>query len=124
MDGEDWEKEFVDVPRIPQADGPHPVAPINYASECMYYLIFLFKNMIRDPLELIDLLHVSDTAVMDLFRGFLTLQEFSERGLRLTSAVIEHNPAHYTIWCVHVDLVIYDTLIIVIGSSDWTLCNI
>lgn len=47
---------------------------------------------------MILVLCVAVTDVMDVFRGVLKLNEFSERTLELTLDVIEENPANYTAW--------------------------
>ena len=39
-----------------------------------------------------------DTEAMGYFRALQKSQEVSERALELTRAVIQMNPAHYTVW--------------------------
>lgn len=43
--------------------------------------------------------------VMQLFRAIAASQEISERALAITSAVIEQNPAHYSVWDYRLDVV-------------------
>lgn len=61
-----------DVDPIPQNDGPNPLAPIAYSEK--------FKES------------------MGLLRACMKKEEYSERALALTGAVIKQNPAHYTAW--------------------------
>lgn len=63
---------WADVTPIPQNDGPTPLAPIAYSDE--------FKQSIG------------------LLRACMKCEEYSERALAVTAAVIEQNPAHYTAW--------------------------
>merc|ERR1719336_2920448 len=64
--------EWVDVEPIPQDDGPKPLAVIRYPPG--------FEE------------------VHSYFRAIQKRNEFSERALRLTADVIEHNSANYTAW--------------------------
>ncbi|CAG8496293.1 10248_t:CDS:2 [Funneliformis mosseae] len=61
-----------DITPIPQDDGPDPLAPIAYNPEY--------------------------AKAMGYFRAVAQKDERSERALDLTEQIIEHNPAHYTIW--------------------------
>ncbi|CAI2171047.1 12406_t:CDS:10 [Funneliformis geosporum] len=61
-----------DITPIPQDDGPDPLAPIAYNAEY--------------------------AKAMSYFRAVAQKSEHSERALDLTKNIIEHNPAHYTIW--------------------------
>lgn len=64
--------EWQDVTPVPQVDGPEPLAVIHYPPG--------FEE------------------THDYFRAIQKLNEFSERALRLTGDVIEHNSANYTAW--------------------------
>ena len=63
---------FVDLPPVPQDDGPFPICSIQYSP--------------------------SFVTVMNYFRAVLAIGEMSERALALTAAVIDGNPANYTAW--------------------------
>ena len=63
---------FSDLTPLPQEDGPHPICAIQYPQA------------------------FSET--MGYFRALLKAEEVSERGLELTSLVIDTNPANYTAW--------------------------
>jgi protein farnesyltransferase/geranylgeranyltransferase type-1 subunit alpha len=60
------------VAPVPQDDGPDPVVTIAYSDE--------FRML------------------MGYFRAVLRTQEFSPRVLLLTSALLQHNAANYTVW--------------------------
>jgi hypothetical protein len=64
--------EWSDVVPLKQQDGPNPVSVIKYSEEYQ--------------------------KLMDHFRAILKLQEYSERVLRLTQSILEHNAANYTVW--------------------------
>ncbi|CAG8495213.1 14913_t:CDS:2, partial [Dentiscutata heterogama] len=64
--------EWSDVVPIEQDDGPDPLAQIAYDPEY--------------------------SKAMGYFRALSQKNEHSERALTLTEKIIEHNPAHYTIW--------------------------
>ncbi|KAF0460276.1 protein prenylyltransferase [Gigaspora margarita] len=64
--------DWSDVVPIEQDDGPDPLAQIAYDPEY--------------------------SKAMGYFRALAQKNEHSERALTLTEKIIEHNPAHYTIW--------------------------
>lgn len=64
----DWD----DVVPLPQDDGDHPLAQINYSEEYAEAMAYLRALMAKD--------------------------ELSERALKITEHVIDLNPAHYTVW--------------------------
>lgn len=64
--------DYTDIIKIKQDDGPNPVASIAYTAEY--------------------------THLMDIFRGIIAINEYSERSLALTQELLEHNAANYTIW--------------------------
>jgi protein farnesyltransferase/geranylgeranyltransferase type-1 subunit alpha len=63
---------WTDLDPIPQNDGRNPIAPIAYSEQ--------FKE------------------TMGLLRACMKKEEYSDRALALTGAVIDQNPAHYTVW--------------------------
>eukprot|EP00759_Apiculatamorpha_spiralis_P041185 PhF_6_TR39804/c0_g1_i1/m.59193/K05955/FNTA; protein farnesyltransferase/geranylgeranyltransferase type-1 subunit alpha len=68
----DLAAEFTDIPRVPALDTTMAVVHINYTSEF--------------------------ALAMDLFRGILQTQEKSERVLVVLWAILQLNPANYTVW--------------------------
>ncbi|KAI9341885.1 hypothetical protein BDR26DRAFT_859750 [Obelidium mucronatum] len=70
----DFETIFADILPIPADEGPNPMSPIAYPAEY--------------------------TQAMDYFRACARAGETSQRVLDLTAAIIELNPAHYTVWKV------------------------
>lgn len=66
------EDDWSDVEPVPQDDGPDPVVTIAYSSQ--------FRTL------------------MDYFRAVLKSQEYSQRALMLTQAVLQQNAANYTVW--------------------------
>ncbi|CAG8755636.1 8566_t:CDS:2, partial [Racocetra fulgida] len=64
--------DWSDTAPIEQDDGPEPLAQIAYDPEY--------------------------SKAMGYFRAISQKNEHSERALTLTEKIIEHNPAHYTIW--------------------------
>jgi len=65
-------EEWTDVVPVPQDDGPDPVVAIAYNPE--------FRML------------------MDYFRAMLKSQEYSQRALMLTQAILQQNAANYTVW--------------------------
>ncbi|MBW0498601.1 hypothetical protein O181_038316 [Austropuccinia psidii MF-1] len=61
-----------DLTPLPQADTERPMVQIAY-----------------DPMY---------RKAMDLFRALVHANETSERALRLTTAILQHNPSHYSVW--------------------------
>ncbi|KAI9207929.1 uncharacterized protein BJ171DRAFT_636392 [Polychytrium aggregatum] len=61
-----------DITPIPQDDGPNPVVPISY--------------------------YPSYRVATGYFRAIVARKEFSPRVLDLTDAILQDNPAHYTVW--------------------------
>ncbi|RUS18681.1 protein farnesyltransferase [Endogone sp. FLAS-F59071] len=78
--------EWKDVSPIPQDDGPNPLVPIAYPSDC------------NSNHNAFDFLSLPDTNAMNYFRAISCKNELSERALELTTQIINMNPAHYTIW--------------------------
>ncbi|CAG8515723.1 4910_t:CDS:2 [Paraglomus brasilianum] len=68
----DLKSNYGDVTPIDQDDGPSPIAPIAYSTEY--------------------------STAMAYFRALVRNNEKSKRALDLTSDIIKHNPAHYTVW--------------------------
>ncbi|GFZ49588.1 hypothetical protein JCM24511_07708 [Saitozyma sp. JCM 24511] len=71
-------EQWADITPIPQDDGPDPLVPIMYSTECE------LPRWHRDA--------------MDHFRAISLAKEHSERALELTETIIRMNPAHYTVW--------------------------
>ncbi|KAJ3292298.1 CAAX geranylgeranyltransferase alpha subunit [Rhizoclosmatium sp. JEL0117] len=76
----DFENVFSDVLPIPLDEGPNPISPIAYPAEY--------------------------SQAMDYFRACARANEKSQRVLDLTAAIIELNPAHYTVWKVRQECLI------------------
>ncbi|KAJ3415275.1 hypothetical protein HDV05_005285 [Chytridiales sp. JEL 0842] len=68
---------FRDITPVPQDDGPNPIVPIAYPEAYV--------------------------KAMDIFRAVMISNERSHRVLELTEALIDINPAHYTVWKVRQD---------------------
>jgi protein farnesyltransferase/geranylgeranyltransferase type-1 subunit alpha len=64
----DWQ----DVIPLPQDDGNNPLAQISYTEDYAEAMAYL--------------------------RALMAANEMSERALRITSHIIDMNPAHYTVW--------------------------
>jgi protein farnesyltransferase/geranylgeranyltransferase type-1 subunit alpha len=83
-------EQWADITPIPQDDGPDPLVPIMYSTECelprWHAAVTLLIRLDRDA--------------MDHFRAISLAKEHSERALELTEAIIRMNPAHYTVWYV------------------------
>ncbi|KAA1129111.1 CAAX geranylgeranyltransferase alpha subunit [Puccinia graminis f. sp. tritici] len=68
----DQDELWTDVTPIPQADVERPMVQIAY--------------------------HPEYRKAMNLFRGILKKNEFSERALKLTTIILQYNAGHYTVW--------------------------
>ncbi|ANB11958.1 bifunctional protein farnesyltransferase/protein geranylgeranyltransferase [Sugiyamaella lignohabitans] len=97
--------DWSDLKAIPQNDGGKPLAPISYNAEYV--------------------------AAMNLLRGVMAVEEYSERALALTAEVIEMNPAHYTVWeyrsrilkSIGKDIVPKDKRLVPDGDEDFDIVD-
>ncbi|KAJ1939112.1 CAAX geranylgeranyltransferase alpha subunit, partial [Kickxella alabastrina] len=84
--------EWKDIVPIDQDDGVHPICPIAYTAD--------YKEL------------------MGYFRAIMSTGEISPRAYRLTSRVIQENPAHYTVW-VYRKKLLEELQISVESELDW-----